>query len=110
MDLKKYPITFTTDWAENFRVNPEFYGKYSDEEERSLCDKYRGKSISLLELENLISEFGSVIFDGKEIEIYNMLEIPIKKIKLFDILDSIINLREKEIELLKEFKSVNKNT
>ena len=70
-EAKRYPITFTTDYTE------EWYRKhYTDtrgdaSEMVAICEKYKGKSISLEELPALVAEVGHVIFNGETIEIYN---------------------------------------
>jgi hypothetical protein len=71
-EAKRYPITFTTDYTE------EWYRKhYTDtrgdvSKHVAICEKYKGKSISLEELPALVEELDhSVIFNGETIEIYN---------------------------------------
>lgn len=52
--MKKYKITFT-----NERIQPE------------LVKEWKGKEITLKELEKVILRFGEVVFDGDTIEVYN---------------------------------------
>ena len=72
--MKKYPIIITDDytqyeewanegdkyWQEKIRNNPK---------QLELCKKWKGKEITLAELEDLIDEFGEIVFNGKTIEI-----------------------------------------
>lgn len=77
--MKKYKITFTTDYSDlEARTKlPNFDGEYllekikANPQELERCKKWSGKEITILELESLISDFGEVVFDGETIEIYN---------------------------------------
>ena len=78
--MKKYEITFTKDYAEYERISkqPDYKkGGYYEQAAKNnpdkvkYCKKWIGKKITILELEELIEEFGEVVFDGNTIEIYN---------------------------------------
>lgn len=71
--MKKYSINFTTDFSKRYEQTSladegllERLKKKSD-----FCNKWKGKEISLNELEELIDEFGEVVFNGESIEIVN---------------------------------------
>lgn len=73
-DMKKYPITFTTDYTTVSNDILEIkFGEDFDERDRclALCREWKDKLITLTELELHIEEFGKVVFNGEEIEIYN---------------------------------------
>jgi len=74
--MKKYKIKFTSDycaWEELAKNGDSFWQGFVDAnpEKLEMCRKWRGKEITILELEELIGEFGQVVFDGNTIEIYN---------------------------------------
>lgn len=92
--MKKYPIKFTNDfadyenWLNGEYVKSEYFNinsfpdkenqlkwgkKYllKNKEKLELCKKWKGKSLTIYELEKNIAEFGEVVFDGETIEIYN---------------------------------------
>jgi hypothetical protein len=74
--MKKYKIRFTADYLkyEEWAKNGDTFWKRKVEdnpEEVEQCRKWKDKEITILELEELINEFGSVVFDGCTIEIYN---------------------------------------
>jgi hypothetical protein len=52
--MKQYKITFT-----------------NEDEQPELVKKWKGKKITLIELEKVINEFERIIFDGETIEVYN---------------------------------------
>ena len=74
--MKNYKIEFTADylqydeWAKN---GDSFWQKEVDAnpEKLEMCKKWKVKEITILELEELINEFGSVVFYGDTIAIYN---------------------------------------
>lgn len=78
MSAKKYEIRFTAnylDYEEWANDGEQFYGDLINVNKKELerCKKWTGKKITILELEDLITEFGKVVFDGKMIEVYNDL-------------------------------------
>jgi len=70
--MKKYKVTFATDYFEWSKTDGQFkeWAKQKPEEVL-LCEKWQDKEITLLDLEDLIEEFGSIVFDGCDIMIYN---------------------------------------
>jgi hypothetical protein len=68
---KRYPITFTTDFTDQWYQKPPGAREWTAEMRSAICQKYRGQSISLEELPALVAEVGSVIFTGETVEIYN---------------------------------------
>jgi hypothetical protein len=63
--MKKYKITFTTDFYKEKNLSERYAKRYD------LCKKWHNKSITFKELEENIKELGDVIFDGKTFEVYN---------------------------------------
>lgn len=61
--MRKYPVRFTTNYTN--------VQGFTNQKKVDLCNKWKGKSLTLSELEQHIDEFGEVVFDGKTIEIYN---------------------------------------
>ena len=74
--MKKYKIDFTTDytelerWAKDGSIFWEQVIKRNPKEV-DRCRKWKDKEITILELESLIDELGTVVFDGHTIEVYN---------------------------------------
>lgn len=70
--MKKYKITFTTSsldytkWINIIEWEIPFHKKNLE-----VYKKWKGKEITILELEENIKEFDRVVFDGNVIEIYN---------------------------------------
>tara|TARA_R110000823_G_scaffold204371_1_gene335363 strand:- start:908 stop:1090 length:183 start_codon:yes stop_codon:yes gene_type:complete len=56
--MKKYKITFTNE-------------KIKRERDIELVKKFKGKELTLIDLEKVIIELGEIIFDGDTIEVYN---------------------------------------
>ena len=76
--VKAYPVVFTTDyrdWLNYAEKGDKFWeSQITDHNfpgDLAKCDKWRGKELTLAELEEVIQEIGSIIFDGQTIEIYN---------------------------------------
>lgn len=74
--MKTYKIEFTADYLqyEEWAKNGDSFWKSkvdSNKEKLEMCRKWKDKEITILELEELITEFGAVVFDGDTIEIYN---------------------------------------
>ena len=66
----------TTDYLqyEEWAKNGDAFWKSeveNNQEKVKQCRKWKDKEITILELEELINEFGQVVFDGDTIEIYN---------------------------------------
>jgi len=71
--MKKYKITFVTDYYELSKNKTDFYQKVCRDapDKVKFCKKWHNKSITFKELEDNIDEFGSVIFDGNTFKVYN---------------------------------------
>ena len=61
--MKKYPITFTSNY-------PAFSND-ENSEDVVVYKKWKGKKMTILELEKHIGELDRVVFDGETIEVYN---------------------------------------
>ena len=62
---KEYKITFTNEYEY------DFYDKDDREKWQPVVKKLKGKTIKLLEIPELIEEYGRVILSEDEVEIYN---------------------------------------
>jgi len=74
--LKKYKIEFTADYLlyEEWANDGDKYWKEkieSNREELEKCRKWKGKEITIMELEDFVKEVGTIVFDGEVIEVYN---------------------------------------
>lgn len=71
--MKKYRVLFLKDFKEK-DIGLYIYSFFDKNELRrmvDLCNKWRGKHISLIELESDIKDFGIVSFDGDSITLLN---------------------------------------
>jgi benzoyl-CoA reductase/2-hydroxyglutaryl-CoA dehydratase subunit BcrC/BadD/HgdB len=79
--MKKYPVKFIDDylmfeeWSK--KEDDEFMSSYwkehikNNQDKLEMCKKWVGKEITLSELEEVVSEFNEVLFDGKSITVVN---------------------------------------
>ena len=73
---KEYKITFTTDYTdyeESVKRGETFWKETVEEnpEALAICRKWKGKTIKLSEIPDLVAEVGEVIVGDDIIEIYN---------------------------------------
>jgi hypothetical protein len=74
--MKKYKIEFAEDYLlyEQFAEKGDRFWKKVikyNPEKLEMCRKWQGKEITILELEEFITEFNSIIFNGDTIKILN---------------------------------------
>ena len=79
--MKKYPISFADDylmfeeWSNSLELDDDtrnyWKTQINNQDQLTLCRKWKGKEITLQEAEDNIEEFKEISFDGKRIWIEN---------------------------------------
>ena len=72
--METYRLTFNPDYTEieEWVKKDLLWKKHLEGNKKKveLCKKWKGKEITISELENLMNDFGLVVFNGKEIDIF----------------------------------------